>query len=222
MKVNKPPDDNRNITYKLLKNKLKCISVSDNTLNKSYIIACVNVGSTGNKKYYDGLSHLLEHMCFITSKKYNTKGYIHDKAIEFGGYSNAYTDDINTVYYYEIFTEHLKEMVEIFSDFLFNSELKEEYILDELKNVDSEHKKNLNNDNFRVFNIEHLLCDKKSQYNGFFTGSTDTLNKPDIRKQMLKFYKKLYVPENVSICIVSNYKTEKIENIIEKKAKKFF
>lgn len=216
MEINKPNHDNRIIKYNLLKNKIKCISVSDKKINKSYIVACVNIGSTGNKKYYNGIAHLLEHMCFITSKKYKTKGYIHNKSIEFGGYSNAFTDDLHTVYYYEIFTRHLEEMIEIFSDFLFNSELKEEYILNEMKNVDSEHKKNLNNDGFRVFNIEHLLCDEKSEYNGFFTGSLETLNKKDIRQKMLKFYKKYYVPENISICIISDYDISKIENITKK------
>lgn len=216
MEVNKPAHDDRKITYSLLKNKLKSVAVSDKKINKSYIVACVNVGSTANKKYYNGMAHLLEHMCFITSKKYKTKNYIHNKAQEFGGYSNAYTDDIHTVYYYEIFTKHLEEMMEIFSDFLFNSELKEEHILDELKNVDSEHKKNINNDGFRCFNIEHLLCDEKSEYNGFFTGTIESLNKPDIRKKMLQFYKKYYVPENISICIVSDLEIKKIEQITKK------
>ncbi len=216
MEVNKPNHDNRIIKYNLLKNKIKSICVSDDKINKSYIVACVNVGSTCNKKYYDGLAHLLEHMCFITSKKYQNKGYIHNKALEFGGYSNAFTDDIHTVYYYEIFTKHLEEMMEIFSDFLFNSELKEEYILDEMKNVDSEHKKNLNNDNFRIYNIEHLLCDEKSEYNGFFTGSIETLNKKDIRDKMYKFYKKFYVPENISLCIISELEINKIEKLTKK------
>ena len=143
MEVEKPNHDKRIIKYNILKNKLKCIFVNDPNIDKSYVVACINVGSTGNKKYYDGLAHLLEHMCFITSNKYKIKGYIHNKVIEFGGYSNAYTSDINTVYYYEILTKHLEELLEILSDYLFNSELKEEYIYDELKNVDSEHKKDL-------------------------------------------------------------------------------
>jgi insulysin len=213
--VNKPPHDNRIIRYNVLKNKLKCISVSDSKINKSYIVACVNVGSLGNKKYYNGIAHLLEHMCFITSKKYKTKGYIHNKALEFGGYTNAYTDDIHTVYYYEIFTKHLEEMIEIFADYLFNSELKEEYILNELKNVDSEHKKNLNNDIYRIFNIEHMLADEKSEYNGFFTGSLETLNKKDIREKMLDFYKKYYVPNNISLCIISDIEINKIDKMIK-------
>jgi insulysin len=215
MDIIKPQNDKRIMKYYTLKNKLKYVCVQDDELDKSYIVACVRVGSTGNKKYYDGLAHLLEHMCFITSNKYKEKGYIQNKATEFGGYTNAYTDDLNTVYFFEIFTKHLNEMIEIFSDYLFNSELNQRFILDEMKNVDSEHNKNLNNDDFRIFNIEHLLCDNLSEFNSFFTGSLKTLNKPDIREKMLSFYKKFYVPENISFCVVSNLKINNINTIIK-------
>jgi insulysin len=215
MEIIKSENDKRIMKYFTLKNKLKYVCVQDDDLDKSYIVACVRVGSTGNKKYYDGLAHLLEHMCFITSKKYKEKGYLQNKATEFGGYTNAYTDDLNTVYYFEIFTKNLNEMIEIFSDYLFNSELNQKFILDEMKNVDSEHNKNLNNDNFRIFNIEHLLCDPLSEFNSFFTGSLNSLNKLDIREKLLTFYKKYYVPENISLCIVSNLKINYINDIIK-------
>jgi insulysin len=215
MEIIKPQNDKRIMKYYTLKNKLKYVCVQDDDLDKSYIVACVRVGSTGNKKYYDGLAHLLEHMCFITSNKYKEKGYVQNKATEFGGYTNAYTDDLNTVYFFEIFTKHLNEMIEIFSDYLFNSELNQRFILDEMKNVDSEHNKNLNNDDFRIFNIEHLLCDNLSEFNSFFTGSLKTLNKPDIREKMLSFYKKFYVPQNISLCVVSNLKINNINTIIK-------
>ena len=215
MEIIKPQNDKRIMKYYILKNKLKYVCVQDEDLDKSYIVACVRIGSTGNKKYYDGLAHLLEHMCFITSNKYKKKGYMQNKATEFGGYTNAYTDDLNTVYFFEILTKNLNEMIEIFSDYLFNSDLNQKFILDEMKNVDSEHNKNLNNDDFRIFNVEHLLCDDESEFNSFFTGSLKTLNKPDIREKLLSFYKKFYVPENISLCVVSNLKINNINTIIK-------
>jgi len=216
MDIIKPDNEDRIIKYEVLPNKLKCISVYSKNINKSYIVACVNIGSLANKEYYDGIAHLLEHMCFIISKKYNQKNYIQTKATEYGGYTNAYTDDLNTVYFFEIFTKNLEQMVEIFSDYLFNSELNEAYINDEIKNVDSEHRKNINNDHFKLFHLEHLLADKKTNFNGFFTGSIDTLNKKDIKEKLINFYKKYYIPENISICIVSNLKNDKIMSIIKK------
>jgi hypothetical protein len=133
MDVIKPDSEDRIIKYDILSNKLKCISIHSKNINRSYIVACVNVGSLANKEYCDGLAHLLEHMCFITSKKYNEKNYVQNKAAEYGGYTNAYTDDLNTVYFFEVFTKNLENMVEIFSDYLFNAELKESYIKDEIK-----------------------------------------------------------------------------------------
>ena len=178
-------NDKRIMKYFRLKNKLRYICVQDDEIDKTYIALSVKVGSTINKQYYDGIAHLLEHMCFITSSKYKIKNHLQNKATELGGYTNAYTDSLNTVYYFEIFSANLNEIITIFSDYLFNSDLDKKFVSDEMKNVDSEHQKNINNDGFRIFNVEHLLTDPSSEYNSFFTGSLKTLDHPDIREKLV-------------------------------------
>jgi insulysin len=216
MDILKSKEDKRKMKYFELKNKLRYICVEDKEIDKSYLAVSINVGSLVNKQYYEGIAHLLEHMCFITSSKYKIKNHLQNKATELGGYTNAYTDDINTVYYFEIFSKNLDEIVEIFADYLFNSDIDQQFVMDEMKNVDSEHNKNINNDGFRIYNVEHLLTDSSSEYNSFFTGSINTLNKSDIRDKLVDLYKKYYVPENISLCIVSNLEIEKINKIIIK------
>ena len=216
MEIIKPKNEQRDIKYYKLENGIRCSLISDPDIDKSYVVVCINIGSLANKQYLDGLAHLLEHMCFITSKKYKEPNYLQSKMMEFGGSSNAYTSAHETVYYFDIFSNHLEEIIEIFVDFLFNAELKEEYILKEMKNVDSEHNKNLNNDLWRLFNIQHLLSPKDSNNNSFFTGSLETLKKPDVHKQIVEFYKKFYTSENISVSIGSNYDNKKIYNIVNK------
>lgn len=216
MEIIKPKNEQRDIKYYKLDNGIRCSLISDPDIDKSYVVVCINIGSLANKQYLDGLAHLLEHMCFITSKKYQEPNYLQSKMMEFGGSSNAYTSAHETVYYFDIFSNHLEEIIEIFVDFLFNAELKEEYILKEIMNVDSEHKKNINNDIWRLFNIQHLLSPNNSNNNAFFTGSEQTLKKPDIHKQILEFYKKFYTPENISVSIGSNYDNKKIYNIVNR------
>jgi len=216
MNIIKPNNDNRNYKYYILKNNIKCILINDVTLDKSYVVTSVNAGSYANKKYYEGIAHLLEHMCFITSKKYQEKDYLISKIGEAGGSTNAFTAELNTIYYFDIFTKNLESILEIYVDFLTNAELKKEYILNELKNVDSEHKKNINNDGWKLLNLKRLLANSESNYNGFYTGSSETLNKPDIYDKMLDFYKKYYNPNNISICIASNKSIDELINITEK------
>ena len=214
MDIIKPKNDDRIYKYFILDNNIKCILINDKSLDKSYVVTSVNIGSFANKDYCDGMAHLLEHMCFITSNKYKEKGYLAKKVGEAGGSTNAFTAENNTVYYLDIFKENLEEILEIFIDFLVNAELKEEYILSELENVDAEHKKNLFSDQWRLNNLEKTISDKSSNYNNFSTGSKETLNKPDIYQKMVKFYKKFYTANNISICIASNHDINKLYNIV--------
>jgi insulysin len=216
MNIIKPKNDDRIYKYYTLENNIKCILIEDKTLEKSYVVSSLNVGSMGNQNYYPGMAHLLEHMCFITSKKYKIKNYLAQKVAEYGGTTNAFTAELNTVYYLDIFNENLEEILDIFVDFLVNAELKEEYILTELNNVDAEHKKNYNNDKWKIINLERLLADKNNSYNGFFTGNRKTLEQKDIHTKMIDFYKKYYTSNNISICIASNKKISEQLDIVKK------
>lgn len=216
MDIIKPNNDNRIYKYFTLNNNIKCILINDNSLDKSQIVTSINIGSFGNKDYYEGMAHLLEHMCFITSNKYKKKNFLAKKVSESGGHINAFTAETNTIFYFDVFQENLEEIIEIFIDFLTNAELKKEYILSELENVDAEHKKNIFNDNWRLDNLEKLLANKLSNYYGFTTGSKETLNKPDIHKKMVNFYQKYYVANNISICIASNHSIDELYNIVNK------
>lgn len=216
MDIIKPENDKRNYKYYVLDNNIKCILINDDTLDKTCVVTSVNVGSFANKEYYDGMAHLLEHMCFITSKKYKTKNYLSNKITESGGNVNAFTAELNTVYYFDVFTENIESILEIFVDFLVNAELKEEYILDELKNVDAEHKKNIQSDSWRLYDLSKSLADTTNSYNGFYTGSSKTLNKPDIYKKMVDFYNKYYNANNISICIASNKTIKELYTIANK------
>ena len=220
MEIIKPKNDIRNFKVIILKNGIKCVLIQDILLDKSHVITSVNVGSLANKEYYDGIAHLLEHMCFISSKKYKETNYLEKKVKEYGGDTNAFTADEATIYYLDVFHEYLENILDIFVDFLYNAELKEKYIYNEIKNVDSEHKKNISNDGWQYNNLKHIIADTKSNYNGFFTGSEKTLNKPDIKQKIIDFYKKYYIPENINICIISNKSIDELIKIVNNKFNK--
>jgi insulysin len=211
MDIIKPKYDNRIFKFFTLENNIKCILINDNTLDKSYVVTSVNVGSLSNKNYYDGMAHLLEHMCFITSKNYKEKDFLVHKVTEAGGHTNAFTAEENTVYHLDVFTKNLEYILNIFIDFLTNAELKKEYILTELKNVDAEHKKNIHNELWKLHYFKKVLAN-----HGFSTGSSETLNKKDIYEKMIHFYKKYYHANNISVCIASNNSIEETLKIVKK------
>ena len=96
-------------------------------------------------------------------------------------------------------------------DPLFNKDA----IAKEINAVDSEHQKNINSDGWRQMQLLLDLSDDKSPLNIFGTGSHNTLNKPGIRDELIKFYKKYYVSTNISICIATSKKHNEILTLIK-------
>ena len=211
-----PKNESRNIKTIILKNGIKCILIEDIYLDKSYVISSVNIGSLANKNYYDGLAHLLEHMIFISSKKYKEQNYLQKKITEAGGSTNAFTELFQTTYYLDVFNEHLENILKIFIDFFTNSMLNEEYIKKELHNVDAEHQKNILNDEWKLHDFKHFISNSNSNYNTFQTGTINTLNKSDIKNKLVEFYNKYYVSNNISICIASNKSIKELTKIVTK------
>ena len=197
-----------------LKNGIKYVLIQDELLTSSYVSVSVNVGSYNNPHNYDGLAHFLEHMLFMGSKKYPDENHFYDKLTKYGGSSNAYTDDLHTVYYFNVYDDGLLEMIDIFSRFFIDPLFNKDSLNREINAVHSEYDKNLNNDNYAINQFIHYLIDKKLTINNFFCGNIDTLNKPELRDVMIDFYNKYYVSHNISISIMSKYSIEILYNII--------
>lgn len=193
----------------ILKNDIKYVLVEDENITNSYVSVCVNVGSFNNPKEYEGLAHFLEHMLFLGSKKYPDEDYYADKISKNGGFSNAYTSYYETVYYFNVLNNSLIEILDIFSRFFIDPLFNESSVLREVNAINSEHEKNINNDGWRIRQVLLNVRDKDNSTNTFGTGSLKTLNKSDIKAQLIKFYNTHYVSSNISLCIISSHKIEK-------------
>lgn len=214
--VSKPKVEQREIIGGKLDNGIKYILIHDEHLEKSYVTVSINVGSYSNPKSYDGLAHFLEHMLFMGSSKYPDENHYQTKLNEYGGYSNAYTDVMQTVYYFNVYDEGLGEIIDIFSRFFIDPLFDPDCVSRELNAVNSEHKKNINSDFWRKFQLMLFLTDQNSVTNTFITGSLNSLSKPDIRDKMIQFYKNYYTTDNISICIGSSKKPDELFNLIDK------
>jgi len=215
IKINKPKFDLRNLVGGTLDNGVKYSLIHDETLEKSYVTVAVNVGSHSNPKGYDGLAHFLEHMLFMGSKKYPGEEHYFDELNKLGGYSNAYTDSMETVYYFNVFDDGLENMFDIFSRFFIDPLFKKDSIEREINAVDNEHKKNINSDMWRKQQFMTDLLNKDTSMNNFGTGSLNTLKKDNIRDVLIDFYKKHYTTDNISICIASSKPIVELKGIID-------
>jgi insulysin len=211
-----PKTENREIKHDILSNGIKSIFVQDKETDKTTVTVSVKTGSYSDPRNSQGLAHFLEHMLFIGSKKYPEEDFYETNLKKFGGSSNAYTDSFETVYYFSVFNNGVEKVMDIFSRFFIDPLFKEDAVNREINAVNSEHMKNINNDGWRIFQTIRNLSIKTNNFNTFATGSKETMDEKLIRNNMIDFYKKNYVSENISISIVSNLDIETQKKMLHK------
>ena len=216
MKTNiiKPISDSFNYLYKELPNGLKALIISDPAADKSAASLSVNVGSLVDPKEYQGLAHFCEHMLFMGTEKYPDENEYNQFLTDNGGESNAYTSDDITNYYFEVSNEAFDKALDKFAQFFVKPLFKIDTVQRELKAVDSEHKKNLLNDEWRFYQLTLSEAKSDSVFNSFSTGNVETLDKPGVRDALLQLYNKYYTSEIMTLCILSNESIEKLEGLV--------
>lgn len=88
----------------------------------------------------------------------------------------------------------------------------------ELKAVDSENKKNLQNDNWRLSQLNKSLANPEHPYNHFSTGNLETLqdeprkNGVDTRKEFMKFYDQHYSANRMKLVVLGKEPLDTLES----------
>lgn len=208
--IEKPLLDDR--SYRLLKlnaNNLHVLVITDPHTDRSAASLDVNVGSFADKKYaVPGLAHFCEHLLFMGTAKYPEENEYLSYLSKHSGYSNAYTAAEHTNYYFEVSADHLEGALDRFAQFfispLFSQSCKDR----EIRAVDSENKKNLQNDMWRLYQLDKLTSNPKHPYNGFSTGNYHTLHEEpvalglNVRDVLLDFYKNQYSANIMSLVVL--------------------
>jgi len=85
----------------VLKNGLEALLIHDPEVHRSAAALSVGVGSLYDPEEKMGLTHYLEHMLFLGTKKYPDVGSYQKYLNANSGRSNAYTGDVVTNYFFE-------------------------------------------------------------------------------------------------------------------------
>lgn len=188
------------------------------TIKKDSQIAAVhvgiNIGSLFEEKDEKGIAHFIEHMLFKGTKD-STNEKLNSDLENLGGEYNAYTDFNCTVYSATILKEELENAVEVLGDMLLNSifpinEIEKErgVILAEIRSI---------NDDIEDLSFMRVneIAFKHSPLREDTIGNEDVI-KSVVRKQLVDFYNKYYVPNNAFISIVSPFEHVAIINMANK------
>lgn len=212
-----PDVDKRQYRYLTLPNKLNVLVVSDDSADKCAACCCVEVGSMQDPAEAQGLAHFLEHMLFMGTEKYPEENEYSAYLNSHGGYSNAYTDSEQTVYYFDVLNDHFEGALDRFASF-FTCPLFTESSTDrEINAVDSENSKNLRSDVWRKYQLFKSMARPDHPINSFSTGNKETLGDApkaagsNIRDMMIAFYKKYYSANLMSVVIYGNSSLDELQ-----------
>ncbi|WFD35037.1 insulysin [Malassezia cuniculi] len=221
--IDKPLSDEREYKLIRLDNELEALLIHDPTTDKASAAMDVRVGHLSDPENLPGMAHFCEHLLFMGTKKYPRENEYSEFLANHSGSSNAFTALENTNYFFDVGHAHLEGALDRFAQFflepLFDPSCSER----EIRAVDSEHKKNLQSDMWRSFQLEKSLCDPKHAYSKFGTGNLETLwTAPrsaglDIRDELLKFHAQYYSANMMKLVVLGRESTDQLAKwVIEK------
>jgi insulysin len=187
-------------TYRLLRlqNGLEALVIQDPETDKSSAAMDVRVGHLSDPIELQGLAHFCEHLLFMGTEKYPRENEYSEYLSNHSGSSNAYTGMENTNYFFDVGHKHLEGALDRFAQFFLHPLFDPSCTEREIRAVDSEHKKNLQSDAWRAFQLDKSLSDPNHPYSHFGTGNAKTLwDDPrnrgmDVRDELLKFHDRYY------------------------------
>lgn len=200
----------------VLPNQLKVMLVSDPGVERSGAALSVAVGSLDDPAGRPGVAHFLEHMLFLGTKKYPEAGSYQKYLNSHAGFSNAYTADDHTNYFFEMTHEGFEEGLDRFAWFFIGPSFDQEYAEREVKAVDSEHSKNLENDYWRVRQVQRNTYDPGHPINRFSTGNLQTLAGVG-NAELRDFHRRQYSSNRMALAVVGKQPLDELEKLVRER-----
>jgi len=207
--VIKSPNDDKEYKILKLQNGLETMLISDKNTKLSYVSMVINAGSIYETDTL-GLAHFLEHMLFHGNKKYPESKKYFEFINSHGGKTNAFTMSTKTCYYFSIDNEYINESLDMFAHFFIDPLFDEHMINKEINAIDAEYYKDIGIDGFQIKQTLKLITQENHPFKNFSIGCHETLDKKNIRDELIKFYNKYYVSNNMKLIIVNNKPIEKM------------
>ena len=198
-----------------LDNKLTVYAKEEHKLPVGTIQLWIRAGSLDENDKNNGVSHFLEHMMFKGTKKYGVSEI--SRMIESnGGVTNAGTSKEFTEYYIDIPMQGFETAMDIIAEIAQNATFPAEevdrermVILEEIKRGED----NPQNVLFENFN-KQLFTETNYKYRVIGTSESVTNMK---REDIIDYYKKRYIPENMTLVVAGDFKFEQIKKLIAEK-----
>jgi insulysin len=154
-------------------------------------------------------------MRFPGSEKYPEMGYFDELLSRAGGFSNAYTDNTDTNYFFSVASDQLDKALDVFGHFFLDPAFNEAAVNKEVNAVNSEYEIDVASDEWKFVNILSLLATEGHPQSRFNIGNTDTLQKKGVINALREFHKQ-YSSNLMSLAIRSSWSLDILESWLVK------
>ena len=203
--------------YRLTSNKLRVLTLEEHSAPVTTFMVTYHVGSRNEAIGHTGATHLLEHLMFKGSKKYNKENNtaIWTELQNIGAQINATTWNDRTNYFEVVPSEHLERAIAIEADRMRNAFLKDEDRQPEMTVVRNEFERGENSP-FDVLdkNIWATAYQAHPYHHSTIGWRSDIENVST--KRLQEFYNMYYWPNNATVTVIGDFETKRTLALIKK------
>jgi len=174
----------------------------------------VKAGSKYEDQKIAGITHFIEHLIFKGTEKVKANEMA-SRIESLGGVVNAYTSYDNTVYHIIVPSRAFEEGFELLVDAVRNPAFPEEEIEKERKVVLEEIKMGEDDPQRKLFKELFSTSYREHPYGRPIIGYEDTVKSIN-RDEILNYFKKYYVPDNMAIVIAGDFDPKTADVLIKK------
>jgi len=198
----------------VLKNGLTLLLLENHSAPVISINLCCKVGSRYEGRRERGMCHLIEHMIFKGTPTYPV-GEIARQVEASGGDINAYTSFDETVFYINMASHYKEAGIKILIDAALNPLFDEDELTREKEVVVEEISRSEDSPGHQVSEELFSAAFSKHPYGNPIAGTRASVRA--IRRQdLVTFYKKWYVGENLIFVMAGDFNTKKVLPLLKK------
>lgn len=241
-RLEKPLLDDRSYRVIRLPNQLEALLIHDPETDKAAAAVDVRAGSLCDELDLPGMAHAVEHMLFLGNEKYPKENEYQQYLAQYAGSHNAFTSQLSTNYFFEMSVAEAKKAEEEanipngdtkpkvkpfyggldrFAQFFVKPLFLEDSLDRELRAVDSENKKNLQSDVWRLQQLKRSFTNPEHPNCRFSTGNLKTLRDDpvargvNIRKEFIRFYDEQYSANRMKLVVLGREPLDELQSWTE-------
>ncbi|KAI0819462.1 LuxS/MPP-like metallohydrolase [Trametes gibbosa] len=224
-----PALDERQYRILELQNGLRAVLVHDPAADKAAASLALTAGYLLDPDNAPGLAHFCEHMITKGSDAYPAENDYHSLISTNGGTRNAVTGPGTTEYWFSLSPSALAEGLLRLASFLHAPLFTASLAAREINAVDSEYKRNLQNDARRVLQVTRSLSVRGHPWAKFGTGNYETLSGAgrrsgagateevvlgETRRRLAEWWKATYCASRMTLAVIGRESIEDLTSLV--------